>query len=133
VCAEFGRPRLASLLIQHKALVGVGDNDQRTSLHLAAWRGFHDFCKLMIEARADVAAFDVDHQTPLHRGTIMGQDKVLLLRTRAPPPAAPPRPTGSRRWSRSWWPATRPSTPQTCRTRPHFTGARSAGTPRSPR
>lgn len=59
--------RIAKLLIENGANVNfIGNNENKTLLHLAAEKNNLKICKLLIENGADVNAKDIFFDTPLH-------------------------------------------------------------------
>ncbi|MEM1244421.1 MAG: ankyrin repeat domain-containing protein [Pseudomonadota bacterium] len=72
---------MAELLIQHGADVRQNDLTQRSALHWASDNHNLNFCKLLLDHRADVNAYSHSGQTPLVLPLLRGQQdlKNLLL------------------------------------------------------
>ncbi|MGC9105409.1 MAG: ankyrin repeat domain-containing protein [Thermoprotei archaeon] len=66
--------RVKYLVEIHQCDVNIRDKDGNTPLHLAAWYGYLDIVKFLVEHGADVNARNAEGNTPLHLA-IMGMGK----------------------------------------------------------
>ena len=69
IAAINGQPELGmSLLQRHPSMASAKDNEQLTALHRAIenWWGAQDLARALLDAGADVQAFDREGRTPLH-------------------------------------------------------------------
>eukprot|EP00803_Ostreobium_quekettii_P002329 evm.model.scf_1774.5 EVM.evm.TU.scf_1774.5 scf_1774:27209-33158(+) len=80
VAAQYGQ----TAVIYHLALkwnldVGVTDNDGRTPMHWAAYKGFADTIRLLLVLGASVSTVDKEGCTPLHWAAIRGQSEAATV------------------------------------------------------
>ncbi|CAD7697307.1 unnamed protein product [Ostreobium quekettii] len=80
VAAQYGQ----TSVIYHLALkwnmdVGVTDNDGRTPMHWAAYKGFADTIRLLLVLGASVSAVDKEGCTPLHWAAIRGKSEAATV------------------------------------------------------
>ena len=67
----------------------VRDDDVRTPLHYAAWRGHLDVVKLLLERGADPNAQGVEGETPLDHAMSKGHPDIVKLLLEHMPPILP--------------------------------------------
>ncbi|GIL66775.1 hypothetical protein Vafri_20284 [Volvox africanus] len=80
VAAQYGQTAvLYHLALRWNADVDVPDNDGRTSLHWAAYKGFHDTIRLLLVLDARYTLPDKEGCTPLHWAAIKGNGEACTV------------------------------------------------------
>ena len=86
VAAQYGHTSfIHRLVMRWSADFDKRDNDGRTPLHWASYKGFTDSVKLLIFLGADIAAADKEGCTPLHWAAIRGHSSAATVLVQAGP------------------------------------------------
>ncbi|KAK7085593.1 Ankyrin repeat and MYND domain-containing protein 2 [Halocaridina rubra] len=71
---------IKNLLLRGEAKVGETDNNGMTALHHAAYKGYTDICKLLLDHGADINDDSHDHRySPLHFAALSGNIETVQL------------------------------------------------------
>lgn len=80
LAAWYDRSRIIKLLREHGAKVDKEEqNTKKTALHIAAYYGYLDSCKVLMQDNSSINSEDVALFTPLHYAALRGHLKIVEL------------------------------------------------------